>query len=90
MLACKKRHSMKWRFLATRELRWLLLQALRHDRSVEALTQFGGDFVEFVVLVDFDCLMRRIQHYLAMLTAGGVSLKLLTEFSAELFVKIVA
>ena len=38
----------------------LFLYALRHNCGVEALAQFGGHFVKFVALVDFDGLVRRI------------------------------
>ena len=38
----------------------LFLYALRHDCGVEALAQFGGHFVKFVALVDFDGLVRGI------------------------------
>jgi len=56
---------------------------------VKALAEFGGDFVDFVALVDFDGLVSGVEHDLAVLASGRVGANFLTQLGAELVIEIV-
>jgi len=56
---------------------------------VKPLLEVGGQFIEFIIAIDFDRLPRGIEDDLAVAAGGGVGADLFEQIGADLPVKVV-
>ena len=63
--------------------------ALLHDGGVEALAEFGGELVDFVLAVDGDGLAGGVEDDLAVVALADVGLDFGEEFGVDFAVEVV-